>query len=134
MHYSCLNATDDHKKEREGERQKESYQAVALFGSGAATGAEQVAALARFGAETSSLVTLRAAVDLGELLAVLGALAPAAGLARRVTRRTLALRLSEVVDVDVLGAGPRDDLVPVDRLHVAQVVVVEKAATARQNI
>ena len=44
------------------------------------------------------------------------------------------LRLREVVDVDVLGGGARDDLVPLDRLDVAQVVVVQDTNTPVQNV
>ncbi len=113
---------------------RDAYETVALFGSGASAGAEQVTALARLGSEAPPLVALRAAVDLGELLAVLGPFAPTAGLARLVARRALALRLREIVHVEDLGIGARDDLLPVDRLHVAQVVVVEQSATACQNI
>ncbi len=36
----------------------------------------------------------------------------------------VSLRLREVVDVDVLGVVAGDDLVPLDRLDVAEVVVV----------
>jgi len=93
-----------------------------------------MAALARLGPETPALMALGAAVDLGEFLAVLRSFAPAAGAARVVALGALALRLGKVVNVDVLGAGAGDDLLPVDGLHVAQVVVVEQAAAARQNI
>jgi len=107
---------------------------VALLRSGAATGAKEMAALARLGSETAPLVALGTAVDFGELLAVFGALAPTAGRAGLVALGAFAFRLGEVVDVDVLGTGAGDDLLPVDGLHVAQVVVVEQTATARQNI
>ena len=43
-------------------------------------------------------------------------------------------RLGEVVDVGVLGLGPGDDLVPVDRLDVAQVVVVQNAHRPVQDV
>lgn len=93
-----------------------------------------MAALARLGSEATPLVALRTAVDFGEFLAILGSFAPAAGLARLVTSRTLTLRLREIVNVENLGIGARDNLLPVDRLHVAQVVVVEQSATTRQYI
>lgn len=105
-----------------------------MFGAGAAAGAKQVATFPRPRSETASLMALRAAIDLGELLAIFGAFAPTAGLARFVTRRAFALRFREIVDVDDLGAGARDDLFPVDGLHVAQVVVVEQAATTGQYV
>ena len=48
---------------------------------------------------------------------------------------TLSLRLLEVVDVDVSALGRvRDDLVPVDGLDVAQVVVVEDTNAAFQDV
>lgn len=58
-------------------------------------------------------------------MAVLGTLAPATTLAAVVARRTLSLRQREVVHVQELRSRTRDDLVPIDRLHVAQVVVVQ---------
>ena len=53
-----------------------------------------------------------------------------------MTRGTVPLSLLEVVGVDVLALGgrPRDDLVPLDRLDVAQVVVVQDANTSLQNV
>ena len=74
------------------------------------------------------------AVDLAELLAVVWSLAPAACLARLVAGRAVALVLPEPVDVKVLGARTRDDLVPLDRLDVAKVVVVQDAHAARQDV
>ena len=53
------------------------HQTVGLLGTGAAARAEQVAALARLGPEAAAGVALRRAVYLGELLAVVGTLAPA---------------------------------------------------------
>ena len=47
----------------------------------------------------------------------------------------LSLRLLEVVDVDVSALGRvRDDLVPVDGLDVAQVVVVEDTNAAFKDV
>ena len=53
-----------------------------------------------------------------------------------MTGGTVTLPLLEVVGVDVLalGGGPSDDLVPLDRLDVTQVVVVQNTNTAFQNI
>ena len=51
-----------------------------------------------------------------------------------MARRAVPLGLREVVDVDVLAAGARDDLLPLDGLDVAEVVVVEDAHTALQDV
>lgn len=91
-------------------------------------------ALARFRAETSSLMALRAAIDLGEFLTVFGTFTPTAGLARFVTNGTVSFGLGKVVDVNDFRPDTRDDLLPINRFHVAQIVVVEQAATSRQNI
>lgn len=58
-------------------------------------------------------------------LTVVGPLAPAASLAALVARWTLSLRKCEVVDVHERRSRSRDDLFPVDGLHVTEVVVVE---------
>ena len=85
--------------------------------------------------ETSSAVTLGSTVGLGELLAVGRTLAPAPGLAGLMTRAALSLRLLEVVDVDVSALrSPGDDLVPLDGLDVAEVVVVEDADRPDQDV
>ena len=94
-----------------------------------------MATLSRLRAKAPSAVTLSSAVCLGELLAVVGPLAPAAGLAGLVARRAVSLGLLEVVDVDVSALRrPGDDLIPLDGLDMAEVVVVENAHTALQNI
>ena len=105
-----------------------------LLGSRASPGAKEVAALSRLRAEAPPSVALRGAVQLGELLAVVGALAPAPVLARLVAGGAVPLRLREVVHVDVLRPRPRDDLLPLDRLDVAEVVVVQDAHTALEDI
>ena len=105
-----------------------------MFGSGATTSAEEVAAFPGLGPEASALVALGAAVDLREPLAVLGALAPTSLRAGLVAWRAVALGLVEVVVVDVLGVGAGDDLLPVDGLDVAEVVVVQDANAAFKNI
>ena len=80
-------------------------------------------------------MTLGSTVGLGELLAVGRTLAPAPGLAGLMARGALSLRLLEVVDVDISALrGPGDDLIPLDGLDVAEVVVVENAHAALQNI
>ena len=112
-----------------------SYQTVGRLGSGAASGTEEMAALPRLGTEAAATVTLGSAVGLGELLTVGGALSPATFLAGLVARGALSLRLLEVVDVDVSALRrPGDDLIPLDGLDMAEVVVVENAHTALQNI
>lgn len=105
-----------------------------MLWSNAASGAEQVTTLPGFGSEASALVALRAAVDFGKALAVLGALAPATRLAALVARRALALRTGKVVRVNVAGVRAGDDFVPLDRFHVTQVVVVQHADASRQNV
>ena len=63
------------------------------------------------------------------------AAAAVAHLAGLVARAAVPLGLLEVVDVDVSALGRvRDDLVPLDRLDVTQVVVVQNTNTAFQNI
>ena len=109
-------------------------QAVGLLGAGAAAGAEEVAALARLRAEAAAAVALRAAVELGELLAVVGALAPAAGRAGLVARHAVPLGLGELVHVDELLPGAGDDLLPLDGLDVAQVVVVHDADASLEDV
>ena len=85
-------------------------------------------------AETSSLMTLRTAVDLGELLTILSSFAPAATSAGLVTGRAVAFGFAEVVVVDVLGVGAGDDLLPLDGPDVAQVVVVQDPDATLKNI
>ena len=46
----------------------------------------------------------------------------------------VAFRLCEVVDVHVLGGGARDDLVPLDGLDVAEVVVVQDPHRPVQDV
>ena len=55
-------------------------------------------------------------------------------LASLVAGGAVALRLREVVDVDVHRAGARDDLAPLDGLDVAEVVVVQDTHRPVQNI
>lgn len=86
------------------------------------------------GSKATSVRALRAAVDLGELLAIFGALAPTSPLAALVARRALSLWKCEVVHVEELCSGTRDDLVPVDGLHVTQVVIVEHRYSALQDV
>ena len=110
------------------------YQAVGLFGPGAPPGTEEMATLPWPGPEAPATVALGRAVDLAELLAVVGSLAPAPVLARLVAGGAVPLRFREVVHVDVLRPRPRDDLLPLDRLDVAEVVVVEDADRPDQDV
>lgn len=110
------------------------YQTITLLWAGATAGAKQMTALARFRTETTALMALWAAVDFGEFLAIFGTFTPTAGLARFVTRRTLALRLREIVNVDDFRTDAGNDLLPVDCFYVAQVVIVEQSTAAVQDI
>ena len=93
-----------------------------------------MAALSGLGAETPSAMALGAALELGELLAVLGSLAPAPAAARLVAGSAVSLGLCKVVGKEVFGGCPADDLLPLDRLDVAQVVVVDDADASFQNV
>ena len=110
------------------------YQAVRLFGPSATPCTEEVATFPRPRSKASAAVALGSAVDLAELLAVVGSLAPAPVLARLVAGGAVPLRFREVVNVDVLRPRPRDDLLPFDGLDVAEVVVVQDAHTALEDI
>ena len=110
------------------------YQAVRLFGPGAPPRAEEMATLPWSGSKAPAAVALGRAVDLAELLAVVGSLPPATVLARLVAGRAVPLRLREVVHVDVLRPRPRDDLLPLDGLDVAEVVVVQDSHAALEDI
>ena len=94
-----------------------------------------MAAFPRLGTKTAATVTLGSTVGLRELLAVSWSLSPAPGLTGLMAGGALSLRLLEVVDVDISALrGPGDDLIPLDGLDVAEVVVVENAHAALQNI
>ena len=110
------------------------YQAVGLFGARAPPGTEEMATLPWPGSEAPATVALGRAVDLAELLAVVGSLAPAPVLAGLVAGGAVPLRFREVVHVDVLRPRPRDDLLPLDGLDVAEVVVVQDAHAALEDI
>ncbi len=100
------------------------YQAIGLLWSGTSSGAEQMTTFARLRSETPALMTLRTAIDLGEFLAILRSLTPTTCRAGLVAGRAVTLGLVELVVVEKFGTGPGDDLLPLDGLDVAQVVVV----------
>jgi hypothetical protein len=110
------------------------YQAVRLFRSRAPACAKQVAALPWLRPKAPPSVALRAAVELGELLAVVLPLTPASGRTGLVAGRAVALGLCKFVHVDELLLGAADDLLPLDRLDVAQVVVVHDAHAALEDV
>lgn len=107
---------------------------VTLLGARAAPRTEQVAALARVRSETPALVALRAAVLLGELLTVLLALPPTALLAALVAQGAVPFGGGEIVHEHVTTHRIGDDLLPVDGLDVAEVVVVEEADAALEDV
>ena len=51
-----------------------------------------------------------------------------------MTGCAISLWLREVVHVHILGVGSGDDLVPLDRLDVTQVVVVENTHRTMQDV
>lgn len=110
------------------------YETIALLRSRATAGTKQMTAVPGLGPETSALVTLGAAVDLGELLTVVRTLAPTTARARFVAWRTFAFGVGKIVQVHPLGPLARDDLVPVNGAHVAQIVVVDHAHVAGQYV
>lgn len=110
------------------------YQAVGLLGPGASSCTEEVTALTRLGSKASATVTLRTAVDLGKLLAILGPFTPTTGLTRLVTGGAISFGLAELVDIVVLGILACDDLLPFNGLDVAQIVVVHNAHAALENV
>jgi len=79
-------------------------------------------------------MTLCSTVDLAELLAVVSSLTPATVLAAFMTGSAVSLWLREVVHVDILAVLPCDDLVPFDGLDVTEIVVIEDADTALENV
>ena len=105
-----------------------------MFGACAAASAEKMTTFSRLGTKTSSGVALSGTVDLGKPLTVYWSFPPAPVFTRLVAGSALSLRLREVVDVDILGGGASDDLVPLDGLDVAEVVIVEDANRANENV
>ena len=91
------------------------YQAVALFRSSAAAGAEYMAkALSLFGTEAPFFLARVTAIDLGEFLAFFWTFAPAASPARFVTRKDITLLFGGIVDVEGFRTDARHNLLPID--------------------
>lgn len=101
--------------------------AVRLFGSDTAARAEQVTAFPWVRAEAASLVALRRAIDLRELLAVVSTFTPATTFAGGIASWTLAFWVSEIILVHHLELGTGEDLFPVDVAHMAKVIIIEEA-------
>lgn len=109
-------------------------QAIGLFGPRAASSAEKMTAFPWLGTKTSSGMALGGAVDFREPLTVSGSFSPASMFAGFMAGGAVSFGLREVVDVDILGGGPSDDFVPLDGLDVAEVVVIENANGADENV
>lgn len=107
---------------------------VTLFGTGAATGAKEMATFTRIRAEASALPALGRAVRLRVPLTVLRTFAPAALLAALVAFRTDALRRREIIHIKVPSPLAGDYFLPIDSLDVAEIVVVVHAHAAVEYI
>ena len=105
-----------------------------MLGASAASRTEKVTTVPGFRSEASSLVALRTAIDLGEKLAVFGAVAPAAFDTALVAGFAFPFRSGEVVNVDVGSVGACDNFFPVDGFHMTEIVIVEHAYTPGENI
>lgn len=103
--------------------------AILLRGTSASSGAEEVTTLPRLWSIATTSGTLWRAGELAELLAILGTLAPTSVRAALVALGTLALRSSKVVVVVCIRAVGYN-LRPLDRSHVAEIVVVVEAHLA----
>lgn len=100
---------------------------VALFGTGTATGAKKMATLAWIRTETPALPALRRTVRLRVLLTVLRTFAPATLFAALVAFWTVAFWRCKIVHVKVSASWTGDYFLPIDRLDVAEIVVVVHA-------
>lgn len=101
---------------------------------GATTRTKQMTAVSGLRAKTSTLVTLGTAVDFWELLTVMGSFAPTATSARFVARWTFSFRIREIIHVHPFGPLTGDDLIPVDGAHMAQIIVIDHAHIAGQDV
>ena len=113
---------------------KGTYQTIRLFWSSATSSTEEMATFSRLGSKTPSLVTLWAAIHFRELLTIVSTFAPTARSAGFVTGCAVSLGLVELVVIEQLGIRASDDLLPLDGLDVAQVVVVKDTNTTFQNV
>lgn len=100
---------------------------VALFGPGTATGAKKMTTLAWIRTETPTLPALRRTVCLRVPLTVFRALTPAALFAAFVAFRTYAFRRCKIVHVKISSGLTGDYFLPIDRLDMAEIVVVVHA-------
>ena len=116
------------------EKTNVTYQAITLLGSLTTTCTEQMAAFSRFWTKASTLPALGAAVDLGEFLAVIGAITPATRLARRMAWCARTLGKREVVYINIFGILSSDYFLPIDCFDVAKVVVIKHSNTSTKNI
>ena len=111
-----------------------SYQTIRLLGSRTTSSAEKMTAFSGFGSKTSSSMTLWTAVDFGKLLTVLWTLSPTTCMARLMTRGAITFWFLEAIYKVVLGVGAGNDLLPLDGLDVAQIVVVHDTHATLKNI
>lgn len=107
---------------------------IALFGTGATTRAKKMATFAWIRTEAPALPALRRTVRLREFLTVLRTFAPAALFAAFVACWTDAFRRCKIVHVKISPSLSCDYFLPVDRLDVAEIVVVVHAHTPVENI
>jgi hypothetical protein len=100
---------------------------VALFGTSTTTRAKKMATFARIRTEASALPALRRTVRLRELLTVLRTFAPAALFATFIARWTYSFWRCKIVQVKVFSALACDYFLPINSLHVTEIVVVVHA-------
>lgn len=93
-----------------------------------------MAAFPRVRTEAPALRALRTAVQFGKLLTVLRSFAPATSGTTFMARLAHPFGGCEVVNENIVVVRSRDDLFPVDRSYVTEIVVVEKADTSGENI
>lgn len=109
-------------------------QTVGLGRTGTTAGTEQMATFPRFRPKTASLRALRRTVQLAKPLTVVCALSPASHLTGRMTRRAHPFGRRKVKRILHARLRCRQYLLPVDRLHVAQIVVVEEPDRPAENV
>ena len=92
-----------------------------------------MATLSGEGSKASATVALSCAVHLAELLAVVASLAPAPSLTGLVARGAVPLWFAEAVHIDELRSRPCDDLLPLDGLDVAEIIIVQATPAALED-